>query len=191
VVVGSETHSVLELPPASRARTTIWCAVLAILVLGGLGWFVIRPLVLTGSGDPGGKVMAQLVPTASALPGYATSKLPWTSDPVVYSSYVTKMEPHQDSCDGIAGTQGWSQVVLQAGFAWSGASSALISQVDARMSALGWSQSATGLATEARWTKPLDNGTLASASLDLDPTGPPWWEFVATAPPVGKAAGGC
>jgi hypothetical protein len=133
--------------------------------------------------------MAQLVPAASALPGYGTSKLPWTSDPVVYSSYVTKMEPHQDSCDGIAGTQGWSEVVLQAGFAWTGASSALISQMDARMSALGWSQTATGTATEARWTKRLDNGSGGSASLDL--TGRPWWEFVAQAPPIGKPAGGC
>jgi hypothetical protein len=135
--------------------------------------------------------MAQLVPAASALPGYGTSKLPWTSDSGQYSSYVMKMEPHQDSCDGIAGSQGWSQVVLQAGFAWSGGSSALLSQVQARMSELGWNQSGTATATEAQWTRPLDNGSDASASLDLSPTGPPWWEFVATAQPVGKAAGAC
>ena len=65
------------------------------------------------SGDPGGHVLSQLTPVISAIPSVATT------------SYVWKMEPKQDSCDGRPGTQGWSQVVVQSAFKWPGSEQSL------------------------------------------------------------------
>lgn len=176
--------------PRDRGPLARWWLAAALLPLLLVGWLVIRPL-FAASGDPGGTVMAQLVPTASALPGYGTSKLPWTSVPGMYSGYFIKTEPQRDSCDGRPGTEGWDPVVLQAAFPWRGSPSTLVAQVDARMARLGWGLTGPPTGTEAQWSKRLDNGSRASATLLLSPTGSPWWEFVAQGPPVGTAASGC
>lgn len=155
-----------------------------LLVVAGL---VLWSKLSAASGDPGGKVLAELVPAASALPGYGTSDLPWRSDPRLDGPYIVKTEPFHDSQDGMPGTECWSKVVVQAGFRWTGGSASLFSQVGERLVALGWSPNAVLSTTEADWTKQLHDGSQALAALDLDPTGPPWWEFVVTAPAVGKA----
>jgi hypothetical protein len=160
---------------------------LVVLIIAG--WILFARA--TASGDPGGKVIKQLIPAASALPGYGTPSLPWTVEPSLSKSYLLKIEPQRDSCDGIAGTQGWSQVVLQAAFRWPGTSQALMARVGARLVALGWRQAIAPDEVQAGWMKRLDNGSTATAMLNLSPLGPPSWEFVATAPPVGKPASGC
>jgi hypothetical protein len=186
-VVRGDTPSLLELPPVSRARITFWCVATVIVLLGILAWFVVRPLVL-GSGDAG--VTAQLSPTASAVPGHGTLKLPWTSNTGLYRSSVTKMEPKQDSCgesrERRAG-RGWCCTAVSRG--------RVLHPRFFRLLRLGC-QNSDGVrrsptATAARWTKALDDGSSGSASLDLSQIGPPWWELVAEAPPIGKAAGGC
>jgi len=136
------------------------------------------------TGDPCGKVLNQLVPAASALPGYGTPKLSWASDPRISQAYLIKCEPKQDSCDGRAGTQGWGQAVVQAGFPWSGTPAELTSQVGGHLASLGWNQ-----VSGVSWSKKLTNGSTASVS--IFPGQSPNWEFVAVAPPVGKAASGC
>jgi hypothetical protein len=144
------------------------------------------------SGDPGGTVLAQLVPAASALPGYGTGKLPWTAAPSMSGPYLIKSEPRQESCDGMAGTQGWTQVVVQAEFGWRSSSTSLFSRVGARLKAFGWStvpDKAYPIGSEAIWTKYLTNGS--KASVDLSSLVAHHWEFVALAPPVGRAASGC
>ena len=59
--------------------------------------------------------MQQLTPAATAIPGYGTAALRWVHQvsPDTLDSSIVKTEPRQDGCDGIAGTQGWSQVVVQ------------------------------------------------------------------------------
>ena len=54
------------------------------------------------SGDPGGRLMDQLTPTVSSLPGYGTG-VPWVSQKPqsLAASYAIKIEPYQDSCDGL------------------------------------------------------------------------------------------
>jgi hypothetical protein len=160
---------------------------LVLLALGGV-WVFARS---QGSGDPGGKILNQLVPAASALPGYGTSSLPWASQPSTSLPYLTKTEPHSDSCDGMAGTQGWSQVVVQGSFRWAGSHRGLIQLVSVKLSAIGWRQTAVTDPNEAIWKKRLDNGSTATATLDLSPLGNPDWEFVALAPPAGKPVTGC
>jgi len=97
----------------------------------------------------------------------------------------------QDSCDGRAGTQGWGQVVVQAGFAWNGTPAELVAQVGGHLASLGWNQVRTGTTSSGgvSWAKQLTNGSTASVSLFPGQT--PNWEFVAVAPPVGRAASGC
>jgi len=152
------------------------------------------------SGDPGGKVMVQLVPVVTALPGYATGAVPWVGviPQSLTASYAIRLEPRQDSCDGMAGTQGWSQVVVQAGFQWSEGLPALVASMDGRLATLGWSPTAgaspsgpssTVIVPTGRWTKTLRNGS--PAVLTVTDEGGSHWQLVALAEPVGKAASGC
>ncbi len=135
--------------------------------------------------------MDELSPVATALPGYGTSSLPWTSQPSTSRPYLIKIEPHQDSCDGRAGTQGWSEVVVQGSFRWAGSNEALFARVDSGLSALGWNRTRIPGTTEAMWKKRLANGSVATTELTPSPLGNPTWEFVAIAPPAGRAATGC
>lgn len=186
-------------PPAvssvSRSRTTrnrwIFAAVACVVLAVG-GW-----LLFGGgpsSGDPGEEVMNQLVPAASALPGYGTAALPWVRQlpPSLGAAYIIKDEPLQDSCDGISGTQGWSQVVVQAGFPWSQGLPALLAYMEPKLERLGWSamvQPAASSPPNQTWTKTLTNGT--RADLDVTEEGGtdrPVWEFVALGQPIGKPA---
>jgi hypothetical protein len=150
-----------------------------------------------GSGDPGGKVMTELVPTVSALPGHGTSALPWVNQipQSLMASYAIKIEPFQDSCDGIAGTQGWSQVVVQAGFRWTEGLSALDSYIDPRFAMLGWRavpQPGASNPPAQNWIKTLKNGSRARVSVFQGMgTYSSHWQLDAIAKPVGKAAGGC
>ena len=174
-----------------RFRALIIGLVAAVLIASG-AWLFVRN---EASGDPGGKVLGQLVPAASALPGYSTPSLPWASTPSLSHPYIIKSEPRQDSCDGMPGTQGWSQVVVQAEFDWTGTPDGLFSLVGEHLDALQWNRvsirNPTFSAPEAIWSKRLTNGSTATVMLSLDVVGQPHWGFVATAPPVGKAASGC
>jgi hypothetical protein len=145
------------------------------------------------TGDPGGKEMDQLTPTLSALPGYGSHAIPWVSQiPHSNSPYAIKDEPFQDACDGMAGTQGWSQVVVQAGFRWDKSEPALVSYMEPRLSKLHWSAMAQSRPSNPPgqiWFKTLSNGTRASLSINKE--GSSTWELVAIGKPIGKAASGC
>lgn len=138
--------------------------------------------------------MNQLTPAASSLPGYGTSALPWVGQipSSLGAPYIIKMEPYRDSCDGRAGTQGWSQVVVQSGFRWEGDLSSLVAHMELRLRATGWmlQSEPAGLSSPgAGWTKTLKNGT--PASLNVSEEEPGYWELVAEGEPVGGAASGC
>ncbi len=172
-----------------KHRRRLFAVLLALIVAVG-GWWLASDL--DASGDPGGAILHQLTPAASALPGYGTAALPWSGQPSLSAPYLTEFEPHRDSCDGMAGTQGWSQVGVQGSFRWSGTHEALFTEVTAGLSSLGWRRTTIpGNADEALWKKHLDNGTTATAALNLSPLGDPTWEFVVLAPPAGRAASGC
>jgi hypothetical protein len=172
----------------NRRRWILGTAIVLVLVVGS--WLLINRLA--ASGDPGGRVIDQLTPAVSVLPGYGTSDLPWTSRPSESKSFLIKSEPKKDSCDGRAGTGGWSDVVVQGFFQWSGSHGGLISKVGTRLNALGWHQTVILDNTdEAIWKKMLNNGSKATAMLSLSPLGDPRWEFNVQAPPVGTPATGC
>lgn len=176
-------------------RQVIWMLGLAVALL-----IVVATWGFTGAaanGDPGSRVMNQLTPTVSALPGYATVALPWVNQipQSLGASYAVKIEPFQDSCDGRAGTQGWSQVVVQSGFKWSKSLSALVSFMGPQLTKLGWSavaQTRISNPPSQSWTKRLINGSRANLSVSREgyPTSSVW-QLDAIANPVGKAASGC
>ncbi len=149
------------------------------------------------SGDPGGRLMDQLTPTVSSLPGYGRGAVPWVSQKPqsLAASYAIKIEPYLDSCDGRARTQGWSQVVVQAGFTWAKSFAALISYVDPRLTELGWSLVVHPPPSDPPsrdWTKTLSNGGRADLNIeefqgDLSTH----WQLYATTRPVDKAVSGC
>ena len=186
-----DTNTASDVPP-NRGRWLFAAVVFASILAVG-GWWLFNRTHASGpaqaSGDPGGKVLSQLAPAASALPGYGTPDLPWTTQPSLTQPYLIKSEPKRDSCDGRAGTEGWGQVVVQASFRWPGSHSALFVKVGSGLSALGWNQTPIPGQNEAIWKKSLNNGSAATAMLSLSPLGDPDWEFVALAPPVGKPAG--
>jgi hypothetical protein len=138
--------------------------------------------------------MHQLSPALSSLPGYGTATLPWVSRlPGSHDSpYMIKMEPARDSCDGMPGTQGWSQVVVQAGFQWNRGLLALVAYMDPRLARLGWSVVPPPDPSSppiGEWIKTLGNATRATVTISHE--GLPVWQLVATADPIGKAASGC
>jgi hypothetical protein len=177
-------------------RRTLWSlgfavALLVVATIWGLtGWDV-------ANGDPGGKVMSQLTPTVSALPGYGTAALPWVSQmpQSLEAPYAIRIEPFQDSCDGRAGTQGWSQVVVQSRFKWSKGLATLVSFMNPRLGQLGWSAvtpSQISNPPSQNWTKRLSNGTRANLSVSQEGGATSdVWQLDAIGEPVGKAARGC
>lgn len=172
-----------------RHRRTWLVVVLSACIAGTATWWFTR----TPSGDPGARILGQILPAASALPGYGTSALPWTSSPSTTGPWLTKSEPHQTSCDGMAGTQGWSSVSVQGRFVFAGPRSTLFREVGARLSSLGWTvvPRVRSTDTEHMWTKRLAGGSRAHAMLTFTSGGDPPWTFVVTAPPISHAAHGC
>lgn len=162
-------------------------ALVAVAAVGG--WWL--AYAHRSSGDPGGRILNQLVPAAEALPGYGTDLLPWTSSPASGRPYLLKSEPRIESCDGMSGTTGWSEAAVQGLLRWDGSGSRLFAVVDSRLDQLGWRRESIPATNEAVWNKQLSNGSSARAVLSLSPSGGSFWEFVALAPPTGKAASGC
>lgn len=158
------------------------------------GWWLFSGHQSPGSGDPGGKVMQQLTPAATAIPGYGTAALRWVHQvsPDTFNSSIIKTEPRQDSCDGIAGTQGWSQVVVQSRFQWSQDLPALVAYMEPRLAKLGWSEVPQALSSSPpnqNWTKTLTTGTQADLSVMQEGgTTSSIWQLVAVGAPIGKAA---
>jgi hypothetical protein len=189
--VWMEEPPIASRPPVSRTKRHRWVyAAVPVVLLAVGGWWLFDGHA-EESGDPGGKILNQLTPAASALPGYGTTSLPWSAQPSTSVPYLTKTEPRMDSCDGMAGTQGWSQVVVQGSFRWEGSHEALFVKVASGLRALGWHRMQIPSDYQAMWTKRLDNGTIASSALNLSPLGDPNWEFIALGQPAGRAVSGC
>jgi hypothetical protein len=183
-------------PPPRRPRHPARTAVLVVavfLIVGACITWLVWPGNPSG-GDPGGRVMNQLTPTVSSIPGYGTAALPWVHQipPSLDASYIMKMEPKPDSCDGRPGTQGWSQVVVQSGFRWDGGLASLVAYMEPRLADIGWTLRPQPLPSNPpgqSWTKTLANGT--RAYLGVGQEGSNHWELVAEGEPVGRAASGC
>jgi hypothetical protein len=130
-----------------------------------------------GPGDPGGRILDQLRPLATAVPRNAKV------------DYAHFQEAQLDSCDGVPSTRGWDGPVVQIRFNWNGSTATLLGHANHRLKQLGWKQAAPpSVGPGAEWTKRLKNGSGVTASLEGFGGG---WTLFAQAPPVGKLVSGC
>ncbi len=148
----------------------------------GIGAWVLtaQPGRLAG-GDPGGRVLAQIAPVADATPDG------------VKVNYRNLSEPQVDSCDGRASTRGWSSVVVQVNFDWTGPPQQVIALVDQKMQALSWARGPSGesdFLPSQEWDKQLTNGTTAHTDLAVSPD-PKSWTLITFAQPQGGQVSGC
>jgi hypothetical protein len=192
--VWTEPPPVVTRSTAARTKHNRWLFVAAPAVLLALGgWFLFTGG--PGSGDPGGRIMQQLTPTASALPGYGTVALPWVQElpPSLDASYIIKIEPRPDSCDGRPGTQGWSPVAVQSRFQWGQGLPALIAYMEPRLAKLGWSIQAEpqlSVPPNQNWAKTLRNGTRANLSVTQEGgSTSAVWQLVAQGASIGESTG--
>lgn len=100
-------RAICPLPQPARGATVVSVGLLLIAASGcGAG----RSSTAPNGGDPGGRLMAKLVPVVRVVPGLRTGPVPWVSSPCDNCkfpvTYAMKIGPLWDSCDGTKGTFG-------------------------------------------------------------------------------------
>lgn len=126
--------------------------------------------------------MLQLRPAGAALP------------PDARILYRNDVEPHWDSCDGMASTYGWDDVVIQVHFSSATTEEAVFSHAAAELAAQRWPEVPLGLVpgvTAKMWSKLLANGTTGKLAITKDNYGTSEWTLFASAPPDGQRVSGC
>jgi len=173
-----------------RGKQRAWLAGgLAVAVAGTAitATLELRHLGVAPGGDPGGARQQTLRSIAVAVP----------SDAKVQSHSAGG--PIWDSCDGRPGTQGWSDVINSYQFTSARSAATVVANAEASMKIAGWkltSTSASPLGPSVVWTKAVSGNVVAQAMLAVGTRGPSrhspsYWDFVASAPPMGTRASGC
>jgi hypothetical protein len=164
-----------------------WLILAAALVCIAAAVGVIAVTRLTGHGDPdpGGRILDGLRSSEVAVPNDATA--------------VSRQEneAHWDSCDGRAGTFGWSPISVIVTFRSATEPGVLITQADDRMVAAGWVRGSSlnsPIGPGRTWTRTVADGTNATSQLVTGTTDNGQsitWELSAYAPARGPHASGC
>ena len=170
-------------PDVRRRWLLVFLAVVA--VAGGVAATWAATHSPHGDPDPGGRILAKLKTIESALPEDA--------DVIVRQAN----EPKWDSCDGRAGTFGWTKVTVNVQFRSSEQPDVLVARIDKALTEAGWRSadaSGTPLGPSARWSRTLSGPTVATALLSPGTRGGDngvYWDLDATAPPQGRQTNGC
>jgi hypothetical protein len=140
--------------------------------------------MVRGDPDPGGTTMDALKSVETGLPPDATN---------LQRQYA---QSHWDSCDGRAGTEGWSDIQVILTFNIVGEPEALLDYAGSHLSEAGWtseSSTPTPLGPSESWTRTLPGGTQARAILGQNARSATdkYWSLMAIAPPKGQRATGC
>jgi hypothetical protein len=151
---------------------------LVLATAGVIAWGVTNGSGRLPGGDPGGRIVAQLAPVATATPKG------------VKVNYRNFSEPHVDYCD-VTSKRGWTFADVQVNFDWTGSAQDLISLVGQKLQALGWilapSLDKGLLAPVQSWTIRLTEGSVANATLQVMPApASGQWNLTADAPPLGR-----
>jgi hypothetical protein len=170
------------------ALVAVACSMAGAMAVSSCGSTMSHP-----GGDPGARLMADLAPTASVVPGFE-QKVPWISPPCDScrwpDTYALKIEPHWDSCYGIASTAGWDPAIIQIGLKGTVPSRDLVAAIGSRLSAKGWYVGASPSWSEdqgAFMTWDFPRGQAASKTLALDsPIDGLGWMVVIEAKPMGQ-----
>ena len=173
----------------SRRRLVFGLVVVFLIVAasGVVVWRLSHPnayeaavAALGPTGDPGGRVLAQLSPIRNAIPKR-----------YVHINYAQYQEPHADSCDGQPNTVGWDDAVVQINFKWTGTDTNLnlMYFAETKLAQDNWTVSQEDSPPYLKWSKTLRNKAAATASLEREDDGS--WTLLGEAPPVGPGVTGC
>ena len=160
-------------------------AIASLILIAGLVGLLIHGWKIHGDPDPGGQILDALRTVEAAVPPAAID---------VSEEYG---EAHWDSCDGRAGTFGWSEISVILTFGTTLDPSALISYVTGRLEAGGWTmagqEALSPLGPNQKFSRTLANGTEAVADIgpQMRDGRTVMWSLRATAPPDGPTASGC
>lgn len=168
---------------ALPARRPIGRAALFLLVVVVVAWAAKAHSAVSG-GDPQGARRAVARQILVALPPGAR---------VTQNSDGTS---RMDSCDGRPGTQGWSDIVVSYEFTVAEAPAAVLSGASTAMARAHWTMTrrlSSPLGSGLTWTKPVNSGVSARATLSPATGGPGQssWDLTAVVPPAGKAVSAC
>lgn len=181
--VGAKTGRPISGLPGGRGMRRVRVAGGSLAVGLVAGWAM--NAVTHGTPDPGGRSFARLQTVLTALPRDAQVILQQAS------------EPQWTSCDGRAGTSGWTPVTISTQFRTHESPAELLATAGRRLAAAGWSGVRpldSPLGPGARWTHPVGRGARATVSLTPATMGgatAPFWDLTAVAPPRGRQASGC
>ncbi len=161
-----------------RRLTAVVAGLAGVAVIGGV---IAHYFLDQSSGDPGGRIIAQLQPTVAAVP--AGAKILYRHD----------VEPLWDSCDGRAGTFGWDDVVVQVHFSTTASPDDILAHAQSVLAPEGWRTvpaPVAGAVTQHIWRKALDTGD-GTVDIEKDSYGTSEWTLIAMAPPRGPRVSGC
>ena len=164
-------------------RSWSWPGLLLVVLVGltGTAWASLRSH--HGDPDPGGKILNALTSVRRAVPSGADVMMRQQNG----STW--------DSCDGRAGTFGWSDLTADVEFHSRKDPRLLLDDADKALRAAGWqfaSAMDSPLGPGARWTRTVAGSTLASVILSPATGGNgTYWNLQALAPPQGQRTQGC
>lgn len=164
----------------SRSRKIFAILILVTIASSGVVIHASRRESRHPGGDQGGRILALLEPTASAIPKDARI------------AYRHSIEPFWDSCDGRAGTFGWNDVVVEVHFRTSTKQGAVFAHAASVLARQGWKPETVaqpdGPGFRSDWSKP----SASSFSVILTNNTPDKaWDLNAEAAPVGQRVSGC
>lgn len=151
------------------------------LPLGALAYWAYWRQHSRGNPDPGGRTLRVLAHVSAAVP------------PGARVLYRHDVEPRWDSCDGIASTAGWDDVVVQIHFSSGLAPESLLAEAQDRLAPLGWGpvSRAPGPELTASWSERIP-GAPGRAGLQLTNSNADGnWTLFAHTSPVGRPVSGC
>lgn len=182
----SQVRGDVEATPRRPRPSVLLIVVGSVVVWLCIGSIVTGVLGLFGGhagGDPGAvreralRQISAAIPAGAIVDMHDAGGLQWTS------------------CDGRAGTEGWSDVTVDYQFTSNLSSKAVLAHAAAQLAAQGWTALAPRPAMPGpylEWTK-IIAGKPAHAQLGIFHRVPSEssWDLVATAPPQGQRASGC
>jgi len=136
-------------------------------------------------GDPGGRILRELLPNLAAVPAGSTDVVTQKLDSV-----------WSEKCpDNLAGQAGWSEVRADARFTIAWPRERVINSVSSVLAENGWTRHDESFGpaqgSVAHWTKHLAAGVSAEAAVYPVPADSTNWFLTATARPPGFASAGC
>lgn len=178
-----------------RRRRFISTIAFIMAIVIGIGALAISPhRTHHPGGDPGGRLIANMVAIVRVVPGFEQGTIPWDNawcdSCKIPDTYALKIEPHWDNCNGIASTAGWDPAAVQIGLVSTETQKTLDATLGTRLDSLRWT---TGLSPswakdqspDPAWNFPNNDKPIETLKLDPD-VYPNHWMILIEGEAVGR-----